>query len=97
MRQNNETMGSLTIRLARIAGQVRGVRRMIGKGRPCMEIATQISAAAGALKQVQLKLLAAHLQSCLPVAGKPWQPEIVRERVNEMLLTVSNERNDRTN
>jgi DNA-binding FrmR family transcriptional regulator len=69
MRQNNEAIGSLAIRLARIAGQVRGVRRMIDEGRPCLEIAGQISAAVGALRQVRLKLLAAHLQSCLSVAS----------------------------
>ena len=91
MRQNDEAIGTLAVRLARIAGQVQGVRRMIEGGRPYLEITGQISAALGALKQVQLKLLGAHLRSCLPAARKPWQPNKLQERVEEMLLTMANE------
>ena len=36
-------------RLARVEGQIRGVRKMIGENKDCEQIAQQISAARGAL------------------------------------------------
>lgn len=89
MHRNSEENGPLAVRMARVAGQVRGVRRMIDEGRPCLEIAGQLSAAVGALRQVRLKLLAAHLQSCLIVGGKPWQPEMLQARVEEIFLALA--------
>lgn len=47
-------------RLARIEGQVRGLRRMIEAERDCLDIVHQISAAAAALRRVQSDILRDH-------------------------------------
>lgn len=52
-------------RLNRVAGQIDGIRRMIGEERHCTEILTQIRAARAALKTVEANVLETHLQSCV--------------------------------
>ncbi|MEJ5254409.1 MAG: metal-sensitive transcriptional regulator [Acidimicrobiales bacterium] len=52
-------------RLRRVAGQVQGIERMLGDGRECRDILTQLSAATRALEQAGFKLVAAGLAYCL--------------------------------
>ena len=52
-------------RLNRIAGQIDGIKRMIGEDRHCTEILAQIRAARAALKTVEANVLETHLQSCV--------------------------------
>jgi DNA-binding FrmR family transcriptional regulator len=52
-------------RLRRIEGQVRGLERMVGEGRECEEILTQMMAVRSGLEQVSLLLLDHHVKDCL--------------------------------
>jgi CsoR family transcriptional regulator, copper-sensing transcriptional repressor len=52
-------------RLARIEGQVRGLRRMVGEDEYCVDILTQISAVTRALDGVGLKVLDGHVHGCV--------------------------------
>ena len=52
-------------RLARIEGQVRGIRRMVEEDKYCVDILTQISAVTTALDRVGLKILDGHVQGCV--------------------------------
>lgn len=52
-------------RLRRAAGQVQAIDRMLGEGRECREVVTQISAATKALEQAGFKLVAAGLTYCV--------------------------------
>ena len=54
------------LRLRKIEGQVRGLQKMIEERRYCMDIVSQLRAAAGALKQVELDILESHLQHVRP-------------------------------
>ena len=56
---------ALLIRLRRVEGQVRGLQRLVDEGRPCLDILTQVAAAAKALDGVALLLLDDHLRRCL--------------------------------
>lgn len=60
-----EVVGDLIRRLRRVEGQVRGLQQMIGEGRDCREIVTQLSAANKALEQAGFVLVAAGLTWCL--------------------------------
>ena len=51
-------------RLRRIEGQVRGLQRMIGEDKYCIDILTQVAAVTRALQSVALGLLAEHLRHC---------------------------------
>jgi DNA-binding FrmR family transcriptional regulator len=58
---------ALVKRLHRIEGQVRGVERMVDEDRYCIEILTQIAAAATALESLAFQILDDHVTHC--VAG----------------------------
>lgn len=60
-----ETIEDLTRRLRRVEGQVRGIQQMLGEGRDCRDVVTQISAANKALEQAGFVLVAAGLTWCL--------------------------------
>ena len=52
-------------RLARIAGQVAGIQKMVEGDRPCGEILQQIVAVRSALDQMGIVYLSEHLQTCV--------------------------------
>ena len=57
-------------RLARIEGQVGGLRRMVEDERYCIDILTQVSAATKALESLALGLLDEHLRHCVVRAAQ---------------------------
>lgn len=70
------TRNQLLDRLARVEGQVRGVRGMVEDDRPCVDVLTQINAAQAALDKIALGLLDGHVRHCLTGAGEgPDTPE----------------------
>ena len=58
---------TLTKRLHRIEGQIRGIEKMVGDDRYCIDILTQLSAVTTALESLAFRILDDHVQHC--VAG----------------------------
>jgi DNA-binding FrmR family transcriptional regulator len=52
-------------RLARIEGQIRGIRRMIAEGAYCCDALNQIAAASAALNQVAVQVASSHIRHCI--------------------------------
>lgn len=52
-------------RLNRISGQIEGIKKMIEDNRYCPDILIQIKAVRSALRAVESKILAKHLQHCV--------------------------------
>jgi DNA-binding FrmR family transcriptional regulator len=73
-------------RLARVEGQVRGVRRMVEDDRYCIDVLTQIAAVQAALDKVALGLLDGHARVCMQ--GKGQGPEDPDEQVDELMAAV---------
>lgn len=61
----DEVVDDVRKRLRRAAGQVQAVERMLGEGRECRDVVTQLSAATKALEQAGFKLVAAGLTYCI--------------------------------
>ncbi len=57
-------------RLAKIEGQVRGLRKMVEEDRWCPEIVTQVSSVTRALQEVSVGLLNDHIHCCVVDAVK---------------------------
>ena len=55
----------VTRRLARIAGQVNGIRDMVENGRTCEDILVQLSSASSALTQAARMVMTEHLEHCV--------------------------------
>ena len=66
-------------RLAKIEGQVRGVKAMVEDDRYCVDILTQVSAIQAALNSFNKELLARHIKSCVADDIKEGNEEAVDE------------------
>ena len=74
-------------RLARIEGQVGGLRRMVEDEAYCVDVLTQVAAVTKALEGVSLKLLADHTNHCVRDAVSRGGPE-ADERIEELMAAV---------
>jgi CsoR family transcriptional regulator, copper-sensing transcriptional repressor len=79
---------SLTRRLHRIEGQVRGIERMVDEERYCVEILTQISAVTTALESLAFQILDDHVNHCVAGALAAGDPEAAAEKSKELLAAV---------
>lgn len=81
-------------RLARVAGQVAGLQKMVDDDRYCVDVLTQLAAVRSALDAVGVELLSDHLEHCVASVGddKP-HPEAKhrtkQELIDELRLTLS--------
>jgi DNA-binding FrmR family transcriptional regulator len=80
-----ENKAKLLNRLSRIEGQVRGVARMVGEDRYCIDILTQLQAARAALSRVETELLKDHLGHCVEAAITGGDPVEQRQKVGELI------------
>lgn len=72
-------------RLAKIEGQLRGVRKMIEERRYCVDIVAQIKAITSALKQVQMGVLEKHIHHCVRESAEGSDPDLLEERIVEIV------------
>lgn len=73
-------------RLARLEGQVRGVRKMIEEDRYCIDVVTQINAVQAALDKISLGLIDGHVRVCMQREGA--SPDDPGERADELMGAV---------
>lgn len=83
-----ETTLSISKRLSRIEGQVKGVAKMINDDRYCIDIVRQIQAIKSALKSVEGIILSDHLDTCVEIALKSDNIEQRREKVEELVAVL---------
>lgn len=75
---------SLDARLARIEGQIRGLRRMIAEDAYCDDVLAQASAARAALGTASLAVLEHHMKHCLIDRVRAGEVEIVDELMDTL-------------
>jgi DNA-binding FrmR family transcriptional regulator len=79
------TKASCLKRLNRIAGQVRGVTRMVEEERYCIDVVTQISAVRAALAGVEDEILKDHVGHCVEHAIAIGDKDEQRRKVAELV------------
>jgi DNA-binding FrmR family transcriptional regulator len=72
-------------RLSRIEGQVRGLARMLEEDRYCIDVVTQISAVAAALRRVEDEILRDHVAHCVEHAIASGDSREQRRKVAELM------------
>lgn len=65
VRATDDEMGRILNRLARIEGQVAGLRRMIEQGKDCEQVLAQLAAVKSALDRVGTYLIGYRMKECL--------------------------------
>jgi len=83
-----ELVANLTVRLNRIEGHVRGVKRMLEDKEDCESILVQTSAIRAAPNQVIIKLLEGHMETCVTHCVKAGDTDQALERLNKAMALV---------
>lgn len=89
-----ESRKAVDRRLARIEGQVRGLRRMVERDEYCADILTQMAAIRSALDQVGAELAVSHVRTCILGHGQDSEHEKAKcmtqdELLDELRVTLS--------
>ncbi len=82
--RQDEEFKSLTNRLSRIEGQVRGVSKMVEADAYCVDILTQVSAIQAALNAFNKELLGNHIRTCVADGIRAGDDEIIDELVTTL-------------
>lgn len=72
-------------RLARIAGQVAGIQRMVDDDRYCVDVLVQIAAVRAALDRVGKLVLTSHVETCVADAFASGSGRERRKKMDELL------------
>ncbi|MBO4636500.1 MAG: metal-sensing transcriptional repressor [Clostridiales bacterium] len=64
-KRSEEMKKELGVRLNRIEGQLRGIRKMVDNDAYCIDIVTQVSAVSSALDSLGRQILEDHIRSCV--------------------------------
>jgi CsoR family transcriptional regulator, copper-sensing transcriptional repressor len=75
-------------RLARVEGQVRGIRKMIENGTYCIDIVTQIQAAQSALGALGKRVLKKHIDHCVAEAVRSGTRAEADEKTTELMQVL---------
>lgn len=76
---------SLTKRVNRLEGQVRGIGRMIEEDRYCIDIVNQLSAVQAAARELSLRLIDSHVRHCVVEAV---QADNAEPKIEELMETL---------
>ena len=76
-------------RLTRIEGQVRGISKMVGEDRYCIDIVTQIVAVRAALRRLEEEILRDHVSHCVEHAIASGTKAEQRRKIEELMAVVS--------
>ena len=79
--RSEEELKSLTNRLSRIEGQVRGLKDMLQRDAYCPDILVQVSAVTSALNSFSKELLSSHIRTCVADGIRQGDEDVVDELV----------------
>jgi DNA-binding FrmR family transcriptional regulator len=87
--RTTDTQNDVTIRLKKIEGQVRGIRRMIEENSPCVDVLRQVRAARKAFDKVGFVILAGKMKECVTAKGDSAETDAAMEDYMELFLTLT--------
>ena len=88
MKQPTTHQEQLTF-LKKIEGQIRGIQKMIGEKRYCVDIITQIHSIIGALYRVEDEIFKKHVDGCVINALKGKSESEKQKKIAEIVELIS--------
>ncbi len=83
-KRSDEEYKKLMNRLARIEGQIRGIKGMLEKDAYCVDVILQVSAVNAALSAFSRELLSEHIKSCVVNDIRSGNDETAQELVDTL-------------
>jgi len=75
--------------LNKIAGQIRGIQKMIEDKRYCVDIITQVHSVIGALYRVENEIFKKHLEGCVVYGLEGKSQSEKQKKINEVAELIS--------
>lgn len=72
---SQERKADATLRLNRVEGQIKGLKKMVDAGRPCVEVLTQLASVQEALRGLTKLMMRNYLENCAT--------EAIRSKAND--------------
>lgn len=85
MKKQTTTHLDEVVPLKRIEGQIRGIQKMIEEKRYCIDILTQLSSIAGAVRRVEENILNRHLKGCVRDSFTKGNREDKAQKIDEVI------------
>lgn len=77
--------GQHLARLSKAKGQIEGIERMIKEDRYCLDLITQLRAAASALKSIESEIFKSHIRGCVKQAVDSKDAFASEEKIQEII------------
>lgn len=61
---SDERKAEATLRLNRVEGQIKGIKKMVEEGRPCVQVLTQLASVQEALRGLTKLMMRNYLENC---------------------------------
>ena len=75
-------------RMARISGQINGIKKMIEEEKYCIDILTQLQAARAALRSLELQILEKHMHHCVSNTFERGSQKDADQKMQELLRVM---------
>lgn len=85
--EKKELNAGIQRRLNRIAGQIKGIQRMLDQKTYCMDVLVQIAAVRAAISKVGVMIIENHVKECLAEALTGENKE---EKLDELVAVLNN-------
>lgn len=86
---SEERKADATIRLNRIEGQIKGLKKMVTEGRPCVEILTQLASTQEALRGLTKVMMRNYLENCATEAIRSKAGDEIYDELMEVIFKFS--------
>jgi len=83
---SEERKAEVSTRLNRIEGQVKGVKKMVEEGRPCVEILTQLASTQEALRGLTKLMMRNYLENCATEAIRSKKSEDIYDELMDVIF-----------
>ena len=77
------------LRLNRIEGQIRGVKKMVEEGRPCVQVLTQLASVQEALRGLTKLMMRNYLENCATEAIRSKSGDEIYDELMDVIFKFS--------
>jgi DNA-binding FrmR family transcriptional regulator len=86
---SQERKAEAMLRLNRVEGQIRGVKKMVDEGRPCVEVLMQLASVQEALRGLTKLMMRNYLENCATEAIRSKAGDEIYDELMEVIFKFS--------
>ena len=86
---SEERKADASLRLNRVEGQIRGLKKMVDDGRPCVEVLTQLASVQEALRGLTKLMMRNYLENCATEAIRSKSGDEIYDELMDVIFKFS--------